>query len=89
MNDILARLKRMKAPPLIDLSQELKLTISLYKLMKAIMTFLQGKKTYLISLSAIVGAVTAVATGEASVMEAAQIITTALLGTTVRAGISK
>lgn len=47
-----------------------------------------GKKTYLISLASILGTVTAALSGQISWPDAAQIIVTAALATTVRHGVS-
>lgn len=47
-----------------------------------------GKKTYLISLASILGTVTAALSGQISWPDAAQIIVTAALATTIRHGVT-
>lgn len=47
-----------------------------------------GKKTYLVSLVSILGTVSAALTGQISWPDAAQIIVTAALATTVRHGVA-
>lgn len=48
---------------------------------------LDGKKTYLVSLMSILGTLTAALTGQISWPDAAQIVTTAVLASTMRNGI--
>lgn len=50
---------------------------------------LSGYKTYITAFVAIVGATAAYLTGEASVMDTAQLVVTALLGAFVRNGVAK
>lgn len=56
--------------------------------MESLQEFLKGKKTYLICISTILGAIIAYANG-ADVGETVKIIVTALIGVTLRAGIAK
>lgn len=56
--------------------------------MEKIRKMLSGKKTYLVAIASILGAVIGFANG-ASLMDALQIIITAILGSTIRAGIAK
>lgn len=51
------------------------------------MNFLEGYKTYLVALSAFVGAWAAFATGDATLSEAIQLSVTAILGATIRRGV--
>jgi hypothetical protein len=51
--------------------------------------FLAGKKTYLIAIATIVGGLIAFADGKADVMQTLQLIATAIIGATLRAGIAK
>lgn len=48
----------------------------------------EGKKTYLVSLMSIFGTITAALTGQLSWPDAAQLITTAVLASTVRHGVA-
>ena len=52
------------------------------------MNFLNGKKTYIVAIGSVLGAVGGVMTGEMSVVEAVNIVVTALLAATVRNGIA-
>ena len=47
---------------------------------------LKGKKTYITALLAILGAGAGYATGEATAIQAAQLVVTAILGATLRSG---
>jgi hypothetical protein len=49
---------------------------------------LKGKKTYITAIVAIVGAIGAYLAGDASVMQTAQLVTTALLGMFLRNGMT-
>lgn len=49
---------------------------------------MNGKKTYLVSLASIVGAVCGAITGTVSIADAAQIAVTAILAATVRHGVT-
>lgn len=49
---------------------------------------LEGKKTYVTALVAIVSAIAALLTGDASIADTAQIVLTAILGATIRRGIT-
>ncbi len=51
--------------------------------------FLQGKKTYLTAVASVVGALAAYASGEASLIDAAQVAVTGLVGAFVRKGIAR
>ena len=50
---------------------------------------LSGKKTYVAGIIGILGALAAYLTGEASLADAGQLLLTAVLGMTVRAGVAK
>ena len=59
-------------------------------MLKQILTggFLAGYKTYITAFLAIVGAVAAYAVGDASLSDTAQLVITAVLGMTIRKGIT-
>jgi hypothetical protein len=57
--------------------------------MQAIQDFLSGKKTYLVGITAIIGAAVAWSQGQITPMEAIQAIIAAVGAMTLRAGISK
>lgn len=48
---------------------------------------LAGKKTYIVSVTAIITAITTYLTGDASLADSLQLVVTALLGATIRNGI--
>ena len=50
---------------------------------------LVGKKTYLVALATIIGGLIAFGDGKADVMQTLQLIATAIIGATLRAGIAK
>jgi hypothetical protein len=50
---------------------------------------LKGKKTYITAFVAIVGAVASYLVGDVQLADASQLVLTAVLGATVRAGIGK
>ena len=53
------------------------------------MNWLKGKKTYLVAIAAIVGAVAGVATGQLPIVQAVIVIIGALEGAFLRAGVAK
>jgi len=48
----------------------------------------QGKKTYIVAALAVLGAIGAYLTGDATMAEAIQLAVTAILGATIRAGVA-
>lgn len=50
---------------------------------------LAGYKTYITAAVAVIGAVAAWLTGDASLVETAQLVVTAVLGATIRHGVAK
>jgi hypothetical protein len=58
-------------------------------MLENIRTFLAGKKTYLVALSAILGVVISWINGSVENAEAIKLIVDALLAMTIRAGVSK
>ena len=57
-------------------------------MLSKIKAWLQGKKTYLLALSAIVGAVVAYTEGQVLIVEAIKMIIEGMLAMTIRASIS-
>lgn len=55
---------------------------------EGIRTKLQGAKTYLVALGVVITAVVAFLNGEADFFQTAQLAVTAIIGATLRAGIS-
>lgn len=62
----------------------LKLPLDLVKLLTTLKTMLKGKKTYVTGTLAILTAIAAYLTGDASIMDTVQLCVTAALGMTVR-----
>jgi len=58
------------------------------KMLSKIKAFLSGKKTYLISISAIIGILVAYSNGTLEIVEAIKAIIEAILAMTIRAGVS-
>jgi hypothetical protein len=56
--------------------------------LEQIRTALKGKKTYLTASIAVLSTVLAWAVGEVEIVEASQLVLTAILGVTIRSGIS-
>lgn len=49
---------------------------------------MNGKKTYIVAAGAVLGAISGVLTGTVSIEQAAQLALTAILGATIRHGVS-
>ncbi len=56
--------------------------------MKELKGILSGKKTYIAAGMGALGAILSYLTGDISMVDAAQLVLTAVLGTTIRAGIA-